>query len=408
MSLAIALAEMGTRLAVFSNRRRNSQPSETISLTGHAAAMEEITSWPEFAATPLISLDVFAKPCRIQRLWYKDESSRLGLGSFKSLGGAYAVFRILQREASRRTGREPTSKELRDGSLGKITRDITVTTATDGNHGRSVAWGARLFNCQSVIYIPKSCSSGRESAIASYGARLVRTDSGYDETVRLCARDAARDGRSIVSDTSWPGYVDVPREIMHGYTVMVEEVLRQLPANEPLTHVFVQGGVGGLAAAVCAHLSNRLGAAMPSVIIVEPEGAACLFASAQAGKATSLAATNTIMAGLDCGEVSPLAWEILRDKASAFVTVSDAVVAPCVRLLAFPPPGIPPIVAGESAVAGFAVLLLASHDTNLRSKLGLTEESRVLVIGTEGNTDDQVYRSLLAGKPKHEADSSPA
>ena len=337
-SLAITLAEMGTGIHVFSNSKPVFASSETISLAGHAAAMQEISSWPEFHSSSMISLDAMADFCHIKRLWYKDESSRLGLGSFKSLGGAYAVLRFLQREISRKIGREPTSKELRDVSLAQITSKINVTTATDGNHGRSVAWGAQLFNCQSVVYIPKACSAGRERAIAKYGAQVVRVGAGYDEAVRVCASDASKHGRVIISDTSWPGYEDVPREIMHGYTVLVEEVLQQIPRDESLTHVFVQGGVGGLAASVCAHLSNRLGPAMPAIIVVEPEGAACLFASARAGKPTPAPSpTHTIMAGLDCAEISPLAWEVLRTRASAFITLSDDVVAPCMRLLANPP-----------------------------------------------------------------------
>jgi diaminopropionate ammonia-lyase len=394
------LARMAAEPSVIVNMKRISAPSELMPLAGHIAAMREIASWPEFQITPLHRLNAIARLCQIQELWYKDESSRLGLGSFKALGGAYAVLRVLQEYVKRRTGREPASDELRNGALGEITRDFTVTTATDGNHGRSVAWGARLFNCDCVVYVPKACSAGRESAIAKYGARVVRTDVGYDETVRLCAREALRHGRTVVSDTSWPGYVDIPREIMQGYTVLIEEVLQQLPCGKTLTHIFVQAGVGGLAAAVCGHLANRFNEAAPAVIVVEPEGAACLYASAKAGKPTPAPfPVTTIMAGLECGEVSPLAWEVLCERAVAFMTIPDYLAAPCMRLLAVPRSETQPIVAGESAVAGLAALMLASRDSAIRALLELTTKSSVLVIGTEGATDPDVYRALVERSP---------
>lgn len=383
-------------LLINPTRTASVSSSDVITLADHRAAMREISSWPTFHPTPLIPLDELAQTCGIGGLWYKDESSRFGLGSFKSLGGAYAVLRVIQREVAKRTGREPSSAELAEGSLGDAVSDMTVTTATDGNHGRSVAWGAQMFGCRSVVYVPKSCSSGRETAVRRYGATVVRTQVGYDETVRLCTANAANQGFIVVSDTSWPGYVDIPRDVMHGYTLMVEEVLRQLPGEDTLTHVFVQGGVGGLAAAVCAHLSNRLRTSAPDVIVVEPRGAACLFSSGLAGSPTPAEPpVTTIMAGLDCAEVSTLAWEVLEEAAAAFLTVPDDVVSPCMRLLANISYGGHPIVAGESAVAGLAAFLLTSVDPSARNLLGLDANSQVLVIGTEGDTDPDIYRSLI-------------
>jgi diaminopropionate ammonia-lyase len=390
-------AGMSKRVQVFDNSARLKLKTSILTEEGHQEAMQEIRSWPEWRATPLVSLPAIAERCELQSLWYKDESSRFGLGSFKALGGAYAVLRVLQREILRQTGREASSEDLRSGSFQDITRGVTVTTATDGNHGRSVAWGAQMFGCRCVIYIPYSCSYRREVAIEKFGARVVRTRGGYDETVKTCASDAPKKGFAVVSDTSWPCYEEIPREIMLGYTVMLEEILGQLPPGETLTHAFVQGGVGGLAASVCAHFANRFGVRAPRLVVVEPEGAACLFASAQAGKSVPAPApVGTIMAGLDCGEASMLAWDILSTGTAAFVTVPDSVVAPCMRLLASSSNGSRAIVAGESAVAGLAAVLISSSDAWIRDILRIDSSSRVLVFGTEGNTDPELYQTMLS------------
>lgn len=285
--------------------------------------------------------------------------------------------------------------DLRRKAFANITSRITVTTATDGNHGRAVAWGAQTFGCRCVIYVPSSCSPGREAAIAGYGATVIRTACNYDDTVRLCAQHAASEGYILVSDTSWPGYLEVPREVMAGYTVLAEEVLHQLASAPAITHVFVQAGVGGLAAAICAHFLNRLGHRAPIFIVVEPENAACLFASAQAGTAVTTPTLGpTIMSGLDCGEPSVLAWDVLSANALAFITVTDDVVPGCMQLLGKHQEA--PIVAGDSAVAGLAALLIAANNIMHCKLLMLTTDSHVLIIGTEGATDPVVYRALMS------------
>ena len=211
----------------------------------------------------------------------KDESRRFGLRSFKALGGAYAVRRLIARQAG-------------------LPRDLVVTCASDGNHGRAVAWGAQRFGCRAVIYLHENVSQAREAAIAAYGAKIVRTRGNYDDSVRQSAADAARNGWFVVSDTAWPGYEDVPRDVMQGYSVMVRETMAQIAAAERPTHALVQGGVGGLAAAVLSHLWESLGAARPFVIVVEPDRADCLYRSAKAGeRVTVTGALDTIMAGLD-------------------------------------------------------------------------------------------------------------
>ncbi|WP_029007783.1 diaminopropionate ammonia-lyase [Azospirillum halopraeferens] len=350
-----------------------------LSPAGLAAARREIASWPGYAPTPLVALPGLAAAAGVADIRYKDESGRFGLGSFKALGGAYAVLRLLRS----RPDRHPA--------------EITVCCATDGNHGRSVAWGARQFGCRCVIFIHATVSEGRRAAIAAYGAEVIRTAGTYDDSVRAAAEAAARNGWHVVSDTSYDGYRDIPRDVMQGYTVMAEEALEQIPA--PPTHVFVQGGVGGLAAAVCAQLWQRYGARRPVFVVAEPDRADCLFRSAAAGRRVAVPGDlNTLMAGLACGEVSELAWEILEPAAPFFTAIPDDAAVAVMRLLADGVDGDPPLVAGESAVAGLAVALAAAQDPPARAKLGLGPDARVLVFGTEGATDPDLYEELV-GRP---------
>ena len=362
-------------------------------------AWMEISSWPGYKPTPLHPLPGLASAVRVSKVLYKDESCRFKLGSFKALGGAYAVLRLLQSHVARATGKIPSSAELRAHEYKELTQDLTVTTATDGNHGRSVAWGAKLFGCRSIIYVPRQCSEAREAAMERYGAHVKRTTFGYDETVRLCWEDANNQGWIVVSDTSWHGYEDTPAVIMQGYTVMTTEVMTRLGGTTIPTHVFVQAGVGGLAGSICAHFQQQWGLRRPRLIVVEPEGAGSLYASALAGRLTSASGeTHTIMAGLDCGEASLVAWGILSRGADFFITVPDDVVPDCMKLLAFPPYDDQPIVAGESAVAGLAALLCVAGNTEARNTVELTSQSQVLLFGTEGDTAPSIYEDIV-GRP---------
>lgn len=361
-----------------------------------AAARDEIRQWPGYAPTPLVALPGLARDLGLGAVWYKDESGRFGLGSFKALGGAYAVFRLLAREVAARTGEPVGAADLAAGRHRDIVSGITVTCATDGNHGRSVAWGARTFGCRCVIYIHETVSEGRRDAIAAFGAEVVRTPGNYDDSVRRAAEDAANNGWFVVSDTSYEGYVDVPRDVMQGYALMADEAMAQLPAGERPTHCFVQAGVGGLAAAICGHFWERWGAGRPRFVVVEPEKAACLFASAEAGRPTVFpGALDTIMAGLACGEVSLIAWAVLDTGADAFMTVPDAAAVTAMKALAA---GTPPVVAGESGVGGLAGLMAAVGDPDARRALGLDAGSRVLLFGSEGDTDPALYAELV-GRP---------
>lgn len=364
----------------------------TLSHAGYIRAAGVITSWPGYAPTPLVTLDKLAERLDVASIHYKDESSRFGLGSFKALGGAYAVFRLLASELRRRHG-DIDETALATGRLVDAAKDITVCCATDGNHGRSVAWGARMFGARAVIFVHATVSERRVDAIRRYGAEVVRTQGNYDDSVREADRTAAENGWFVVSDTSYPGYTDVPRDVMQGYSVMVAEALGASEA--PPTHVFLQCGVGGLAAAVIAHLWEAYGADMPIVTVVEPAKAACLYESARSGKPTAVTGDlDTIMAGMACGEPSVIAWPILRDGASAFMTIPDEAALATMRLLASGAAGAT-IVGGESGVAGLAGLIVAAGEPDWRRSLGLDRTSRVLLIGSEGDTDPDLYARVV-------------
>jgi diaminopropionate ammonia-lyase len=359
-------------------------------------AKREIMSWPGYSETPLRKLPKLARALGVKQIIYKDEGERFGLGSFKALGGAYAVFRLLQQQLKQQ-GVGVNSKDLVSKLFSETTSEITVTCATDGNHGRSVAWGAQKFGCRCVIYVHAGVSEARCRAIATYGAEVRRISGNYDDAVRQAASDAAKHGWNVVSDTSYEGYLNVPRDVMQGYSIMVDEALIQ--SQEKPTHVFVQGGVGGLAAAVCSHLWQRYGEQRPKNIVVEPDKADCLYRSAVAGKPTVVhGALDTIMAGLACGEVSLLAWKILQPGADAFMTITDDAAAEAMRILADARFGDEPVVAGESAVAGLAGFALAASDAVSRASLSLGPDSVVLLFGTEGATDPEVYQQIV-GRP---------
>jgi diaminopropionate ammonia-lyase len=363
------------------------------------AALGEISTWPSYTKTPLISLPGLCLELKLDKIFYKDESNRFELKSFKALGGAYAVFRSLQRRIKEHTGDGGVNaSDLIARKYWLVTRDLTVCCATDGNHGRSVAWAARLFGCNCIIYIHATVSSNRKDAIEQYGARVVRVNGNYDQAVREADTHARKNGWVLISDTSTSHKedMDITREVMCGYSAMAEEIVGQFEGMPPPTHLFIQGGVGGLAAAVCAHFWQTWGPHRPLTVVVEPEKADCILQSIQAGRPTrALGDLETVMAGLSCGEVSELAWEVLRDGAYAAITVSDAPVAHCMRLLARGIGADPPIVAGESAVAGLAGLLAALHSPDFATRLSLNVESRVLLIGTEGATDPELYRDLV-------------
>lgn len=380
-------------------KRAPGPPAELAALIGEKQmeeAFREVSTWPDYRPTPLRALSRFARLHGLGEVLYKDESDRFGLGSFKALGGAYAVFRVLQRIAASQTGKADLSyADLRSGALADVVSRVTVCCATDGNHGRAVAWAARQFGCECVIFLHERVSAARADAIARFGARIERVSGNYDDSVMCAARAAQLNGWHLVSDTSHAGDAEAPLNVMTGYTVMVREIVSQLEGRSPPTHVFVQAGVGGLAAAVVVALWRRFGAGLPAIVVVEPERADCLLRSARAGTPVKVEGKlDTVMAGLACGEVSPVAWSILERSASHFMTISDERALSMMRALATAGYGDPPLVCGESAVAGIAALAGATQTPEIAAALGVTSSSRILVFGTEGDTDPELFAAV--------------
>jgi diaminopropionate ammonia-lyase len=365
----------------------------------HQAAKREITSWPGYAPTPVVEMPSVAGAAGVAALLYKDEGRRFSLGSFKALGGAYAVLRILQAVLKRR-GIEATASDLIAGRHREIVDGITVCCATDGNHGRSVAWGAQMFGARCHIYIHENVSQDREAAIAAFGATMVRLPGDYDASVRAVARDAEANGWHLVADTNAGGGSDaIPNLVMQGYTLIVDELVEQLPLAP--THVFIPAGVGGLAAAIAGRWAKVAGAARPRMVVVEPHVADCVFRALHDGVPRPLKGdVNSFMACLSAGEVSPAAWPILQAVVDDAVTIPDGAAMDCMIGLARGRWGDRPLVSGESGCASVAAVLAVAEQQALRQALGLSEASRVLCIGSEGATAPELWASVTGLRPE--------
>ena len=369
---------------------------EILSTEGFETAIEEITQWDGYAPTPLYSLKALAESLSVGEVLYKDEGARFGLGSFKALGGAYAALCVLQKKISLTLNHEVNLKDIRSGKYAEETAEITLVSATDGNHGRSLAWGCQRFGAPCRIYIHAGVSEIRAAAMRDLGAEVIRIKGDYGDSVELARDEAERYNWFVVSDTTWPGYSEPPRDVMLGYGVMTKEINDKL--NHPPTHIFLQSACGGFAASVASALRQYWGYQTPRVVIVESELAPCLYESAKANEVKRVSIKEeTIMAGLSCGEPSEMAWKIISEEASDFITIPDNIVAPTVRVLTRPNGDDPIIEAGESAVAGLAVLICAAKQLDLKAKLGLDENSRVLLIGSEGVTDREIFNTIMEG-----------
>ncbi len=372
--------------------------AEMLSVKAASEVERFLTFRDNHAETPLQNLDSLAAELGVAAIHMKDESLRLGLGSFKALGGSYAVIRLVLEEASRRLGRAVDIAELHAREVKAIAQGMTFACATDGNHGRSVAQGAQLVGARAAIFVHAGVSDERVKAIARFGAQMIRVEGTYDDSIAEAARVAADEGWTIVSDTSWPGYERIPGLVMQGYTAMVREALRQLP--QVPTHVFVQSGVGGVAAAVSGHLAIVLGDERPTFTVVDPARAACLFETARAGHPVKIAhGEPTVMAMLECYEPSLVAWRVLSRVADAFMTVDEADAIAVMNRLARPCGNDPAIVAGESGGVGLAGLMRALDDRQAKAALGLDGASRVFLINTEGATDPERYAELVGMRP---------
>ncbi len=372
---------------------------ELLSEGEHEAARREITSWPGYAPTPVVDLTGVARAAGVAAVLYKDEARRFTLGSFKALGGAYAVLRILQ-AVLKRHGVEPSAEDLIAGQHRDIVGGVTVCCATDGNHGRSVAWGARMFGAQCRIYIHQNVSEDREAAIAAYGATMVRLPGDYDESVRAVARDAEANGWHLVADTNAGGGSDViPNLVMQGYTLIVDELIEQMP--EAPTHVVIPAGVGGLAAAIAGRWAKVKGAERPRMVVVEPQVADCVFRALRDGEPKPVEGdVNSFMACLSAGEVSPAAWPILRAVADDAVAIPDGAAMDVMIGLAQGRWGDRALVSGESGCASVAAVLAVADQPAIRAALGLNAQSRVLCIGSEGATAPELWASVTGLRPE--------
>ena len=334
-------------------------------------AIKSISSWEGYSPTPLINLNKLNDELGFKNIYYKDEDKRFKLKSFKALGGAFAVNKIADEKG-----------------------DITVATATAGNHGRSVAWGAQRLGLKCKIFISEFVSETRAEAMRNLNADIIRVKGNYDASLKECIKQSNLNNWEIVQDVSWEGYKEVPKLIMAGYTIMIKEIIDQIN-NDKITHVFLQAGVGGMAAAMIAGFA-KFTDNIPKFIIVEPENANCVFKSIENNKPTSInIIKETIMGGMSCGDVSTVAWEILKNSTNNCLTITDDAISTTVALLSEAKLSDERIVAGECAVPGIIALIGLSKNKEYLNKLSLNSNSKILLFGCEGLTDTEMYKKLL-------------
>lgn len=355
-------------------------------------------TFPMYEPTPLVCMPETAAMLGLGNVYIKDESKRFGLNAFKVLGGSYAIGHELADMLGKRMEEVGcallTSPETKN-QLG----DITFITATDGNHGRGVAWTAAQVGMKSVVYMPKGSARERLENIIAAGANASITDMNYDDTVRLACAHAKEKGWVLVQDTSWDGYEKIPKRIMQGYCTMALEALEQLPGKP--THIFLQAGVGSMAGAIAGFFASVYGEERPKIVIVEPDKADCFYRTAEANDGELHCVSgdmDTIMAGLACGEPCALAWNILKHCADHFVSCPDYAAAKGMRILGNPAGNDVRLISGESGASAFgcAAEIATNPDlAGLKEELGLDEHSRVLFFSTEGDTDKANYRAIV-------------
>jgi len=334
-------------------------------------AYEIISGWSGYSSTPLISLNKLNKKLKINKIYYKDESKRFHLKSFKALGGAYAVEKIIK------------------GNDKKV-----ISTATAGNHGRSVAWGSQKNGLECKIFISEFVSESRAKVMRSFGADVIRVKGNYENSLNECIQQSNKNNWQIVQDVAWEDYKLVPQLTMAGYSVMMKEISEQIK-DEKISHVILQAGVGGMAAAMVAGIARYLDY-IPKIIIVEPDTAACVLESIKTGKIEKISIEKeSIMGGMSCGEVSLVPWEILKNAAHFCVTVSDDYISKTVKYLANKEFSDEKIIGGECSTPGIASLIGLSNDHEIKKKINLNEDSNVLLFGCEGDADEELYQKLL-------------
>ena len=372
-----------------------------VSALGSGATARAVTfhrSLPVYEPTPLADLKCLAAGLGLRRIAVKDESKRFGLNAFKGLGTSYSVARYLAQYLDLPES-EMTYETLQKPEYRERLRGITLVTATDGNHGRGIAWAAKLFGLFAHVFMPKGSSPERLANIRGLGAEAAFTNYNYDDAVRYAAQMAKEKGWVLIQDTAFEGYTEIPLRIMQGYTTLAHEAMEQY--DDMPTHIFLQAGVGSLPAAITGYFAAHYGEKCPVITIVEPNRADCIYRTAAASDGERHIVTgeiNSIMAGLSCGEPSPIAWEILKDYADHFVSVPEWVAAKGMRILGNPLDDDPRVVSGESGAVttGLVAELMQNRSLDyLRDRIGLNKDSRILCISTEGDTDRTNYRRVV-------------
>ena len=350
-------------------------------------------SLPLYERTALISLRSAAEKLGVKAVYLKDESTRFGLKAFKGLGGSYAVFRFLCEKLNLDYRKAVFRDFLTEENREKCS-EVTFVTATDGNHGKGIAWAADLFGCRAYVYLPAGSAEARRKAVEEAGAeKAVISDLNYDRVVQFANRKAEENGWTLIQDTSWEGYEKIPRWIVEGYLTMGAEICEQLAETAP-THVFLQAGVGAMAGGIIGYLSNMYPDREPVFTIVEPSAAACLYESAKAGdgKIRSISGDPvTIMAGLNCGTPCGITWPTIRDRAGFYCACDDEVSENAMRELARMPKRAERVTAGESGAVTYGVVTEILKHEQMRQELGINEKSIILLINTEGDTDPEGY-----------------
>ena len=334
-------------------------------------AYSSISSWNGYSPTPLVELNKLSNELNLNKIFYKDESKRFDLKSFKALGGAYAVEKV-----------------------SKGNDNIVVATATAGNHGRSVAWGARRLGIKCKIFISEFVSDVRGQAMADLGADVIKVKGNYEKSLIECIKQSTENNWQIVQDVAWKDYMIVPKYTMAGYTVMMREIVDQINQNQ-ISHVILQAGVGGMAAAMIAGIARYL-ENIPVTIVVEPDSAACVLESIKTGRIEKIdIKRESLMGGMSCGEVSLVPWEILRNSVRYCISLPDDDIAKTMKLLGNAIFSDEKIVAGENSAPGVISLIASCEDEKIKDKLGLNKNSNVLLIGCEGDTDETMYQKLI-------------
>ena len=334
-------------------------------------AYSSISNWKGYSKTPLLELNKLSKELRLNKIFYKDESKRFDLKSFKALGGAYAVEKV-----------------------SKGNKDIVVATATAGNHGRSVAWGAKRLGLKCKIFISEFVSDARGKAMADLGADVVKVKGNYEKSLIECIKQSTNNDWQIVQDVAWKDYMTVPKYTMAGYTVMMKEIVDQI-RNDQITHIILQAGVGGMAGAMVAGIARYL-KNIPEIIVVEPDSAACVMESIKTGKIEKIdIERESLMGGMSCGEVSLVPWEILKNSVKYCISLPDDDIAKTMKLLGNASFSDDKIIAGENSAPGVISLITSCEDDKIKEKIELNKDSNVMLIGCEGDTDQAMYQKLI-------------